>query len=354
MWCCPCIHLGVSFKKTEMKIVHRISDLRNRKCPICLAVGFFDGVHLGHQNVLRRTIEHARKIGGEAWAMTFDPHPLKILNPEAAPRMLTTSHHKLQLLQQFGLDGCLLIPFNRKFASIPAASFLQKLDRDIPALAAIFMGHDWHFGHKGLGNYQLLCDWAARHPDLTIHQVEAVQRGGQPISSTRVRNTIATGKIAESTRLLGRPYSILGTVQHGNRIGRKIGYPTANIAPSNEAHPPTGIYAIQAIIHGKAFPGIVNFGFHPTVAPVKKNLLEVHLFNVKQNLYGHRLEVFFLRKLRNEKKFPDLKSLIQQIRRDELKARKILTSAPVKKLWIGTLQKWHPEIIVTPTNKSRN
>jgi len=337
-----------------MKIARHISELRDCKRPICLAVGFFDGVHPGHQNVLSRTIAHARKIGGEAWAMTFDPHPLQILNPDAAPRMLTTSPHKLQLLDIFGLDGCLLIPFNRKFASIPASAFLQKLDRGIPTLAAIFMGHDWRFGHNGQGNHQMLCDWAAHHPGLSIHQVEAVRRKGQPISSTRIRNTIAAGKIAESTLLLGRPYSILGTVRHGNRIGRKIGYPTANIEPCNEVHPPTGIYAIQAIINGKTFPGIVNFGVHPTVAPVKKNLLEVHLFDTKQKLYGRQLEVFFMRKLRNEKKFHDLQALVHQIRRDEIKARKILTSSSVKKLWIGTLQKWHPEIIVPPTNKSRN
>ncbi|MEI8140879.1 MAG: riboflavin biosynthesis protein RibF [bacterium] len=335
-----------------MKIVRHMSGLSERKRPICLAVGFFDGVHLGHQNVLRRTIEHARKIGGEAWAMTFDPHPLKILNPDAAPRMLTTSPHKLHLLQQFGLDGCLLIPFNRKFAAIQAASFLKKLERDIPSLAAIFMGDDWHFGHKGQGNHQMLCDWAAHHPGISIHQIEAVRRGGQPISSTRIRNTVISGKLGESTALLGRPYSILGTVRHGNQIGRKIGYPTANLAPCNEAHPPTGVYAVQTIFNGKSFPGMVNFGFRPTVAPVKKPLVEVYLLDTKQNLYGRQLEVFFLRKLRHEKKYPDLKTLIHQIRKDEIKARQTLASASVKKLWIGTLQKWHPDIIVNVTNKS--
>ena len=337
-----------------MKVIHHMSELRQRKRPICLAVGFFDGVHLGHQNVLRHTIEHARKIGGEAWAMTFDPHPLKVLNPEAAPRMLTTSLHKLQLMRHFGLDGCLLIPFNRNFASIPASAFLKKLEKDIPSLAAIFMGHDWRFGHKGQGDHQLLSEWAKCHPGLTIHQITAVQRGGQAISSTRIRNTVGAGKLTESTTLLGRPYSILGTVRKGNQIGRKIGYPTANLDPGNEAHPPTGIYAIQAITGGKAFPGMVNFGFHPTISPVKKPLVEVHLFDTRQNLYGRRIEVFFLRKLRDEKKFTNLDSLIQQIRKDEINARRILASPEVKKLWIGTLQKWHRDIIVPSTNKSIN
>ena len=337
-----------------MKLAHHMSELRQHKRPICLAVGFFDGVHLGHQNVLRRTIEHARKIDGEAWAMTFDPHPLKILNPVAAPRMLTTSPHKLQLLQQFGLDGCLLIPFNRKFAAVTAAGFLTRLERDIPTLAAIFMGHDWRFGHKGQGDHQMLVEWAATHPGLSIHQIDAVRRGGQPISSTRIRNTVSAGKLAESTALLGRPYSILGTVRQGNHIGRTIGYPTANLDPCNEAHPPTGIYAIQAIFNKKPFQGIVNFGFHPTVSPVKTPLVEVHLFDTKQNLYGRPLEVFFLRKLRNEKKFPDLSSLTRQIRLDIIHTRRILASTSIKKLWIGTLQKWHPDIIVPPTNKSIN
>jgi len=337
-----------------MKIARHMSELRQNKRPICLAVGFFDGVHLGHQNVLRRTIEHARKIGGEAWAMTFDPHPLKILNPDVAPLILTTSPHKLQLLEEFGLDGCLLIPFNRKFASLQASAFLKRIERDIPTLSAIFMGHDWHFGHKGQGNHQMLCAWAKLHPGISIHQIEAVQRGGKPISSTRIRNTIIAGKLAESTALLGRPYSILGSIQHGNHIGRKIGYPTANLDPSNEAHPPTGIYAIQALFDGESCPGIVNFGFRPTISPLKSALLEVHLFGVKPNLYGRQIEVFFLRKLRNEKKFPNLETLIRQIRKDVIQARQILASGPVKKLWIRTLQKWHPDIIVPPTNKSRN
>lgn len=337
-----------------MKVLHHISEMRHRKRPICLAVGFFDGVHLGHQNVLKNAITHARKIGGEAWAMTFDPHPLKILNPEIAPLMLTTAQHKLQLLKQFGLDGCLLIPFNRKFACIPAATFLEKLEHDMPALSAIFMGHDWRFGHKGQGNIQMLSDWAARHPGKSIHQISAVRRGQAPISSTRIRNTITAGKLGETAALLGRPYSILGHVRQGNHIGRRIGYPTANLAPCNEAHPPTGVYAIQAIVAGKAYPGIVNFGFRPTLAPINRPLVEVHLFNTRQNLYGRRLEVFFMRKLRNERKFPDLTALIRQIRQDVALAHRSLTSAPLKKLWIGTLQKWHPDIIVAPTNKCRN
>jgi riboflavin kinase/FMN adenylyltransferase len=285
--------------------------------------------------------------------MTFDPHPLKILNPDAAPRILTTSPHKLQLLKQFGLDGCLLIPFNRKFAAIEATAFLARLKRDIPTLSAIFMGHDWRFGHKGQGGREMLCDWAKQH-GISVFQIGAVQRGGNPVSSTRIRNTVIAGKLSETTALLGRPYSILGTVRHGNHIGRKIGYPTANINPGNEAHPPTGIYAIQAIIRNKAYPGIINFGYHPTIAPVKKPLVEVHLFDTKRNLYGSQLEVYFLKKLRNETKFADLDTLLAQIRRDESQARKTLESHRVKKLWNNTLQKWHPDIIVTATNKSRN
>ncbi len=337
-----------------MRVVRHISEMRQRKRPICLAVGFFDGVHIGHQNVLHRTLEYANQIGGEAWAMTFDPHPLKILNPEAAPRILTASPHKLNLLKQFGLKGCLLIPFNRRFASMQASTFLTKLEHDIPTLTAIFMGHDWRFGHKGQGNYQMLQAWAAQHGNLSIHQLDAVERDGKPISSTRIRNTVMAGKLSESAALLGRPYSILGVVRHGKHIGRKLGYPTANLDPCNEAHPPTGIYAIQAIVKGKSFPGMANFGFCPTIAKTRRPLVEVHLFDTKQSLYGCQLEVFFLRKLRNERKFKDLDALSQQIRQDEIKARQILASAAVKKLWIGTLQKWHHDIIVPPTNKSIN
>lgn len=333
-----------------MKVVRQMSGLRRSKRPICLAVGFFDGAHLGHQAVLRRTLQQARRIGGEAWAMTFDPHPLKVISPGSAPRLLTDTRHKLQLLKQFGVDGCLLIPFSHHFASTTAAEFLTLLERGLPTLHSIFMGHDWRFGHKGQGDRTMMEAWA-RPRGISVHHVSAVRKGGAPVSSTRIRETITRGDLAGASTLLGRPFSMLGTVVPGKRIGRTLGFPTANLDCGNEATPPTGIYAVQAIVGRHAYPGVVSYGYHPTVEPCVAPLLELHLLDMRKTLYRRRIEVFFMRQLRAERRFKDLAALSRQIARDVTAARQSLASRPMKNLWIRTLQKWHPDTIVPPTNK---
>lgn len=329
-----------------MKVVRQLSALRNRPLPICLAAGFFDGIHCGHQEVLQQAIDQARAIRGEAWALTFDPHPLKILTPGTAPLLLTGTAHKLRLMEQMGLDGCLLIPFNHRFAATEPETFLRRLALGIPTLRAIFMGHDWRFGYKGRGDGSLLADWA-RPRGIAVHPLPSVRSGGQPVSSTRVRNAVTTGNLAEAATLLGRPFSILGTVVSGQRIGRTLGFPTANIKAGNEAYPPTGIYAVQALIDRRSYPGVVNFGHHPTIARVRAPVLELHLLDVRINLYRKQIEVYFMRRLRPERKFSSLPELVRQINGDILRTRRILASPPVNKVWNKTLQTWHPDIIVT-------
>ena len=331
-----------------MKVVRKLSGLHRNKRPICLAVGFFDGVHLGHQEVLARTLRQARAIGGEAWAMTFDPHPLKILTPGTAPRLLTDTRHKLRLLDQFGMDGCLLIPFSRAFAATPAPEFLTLLENGIPTLHTLFMGHDWRFGHKGLGDRALMEIWA-RPRGIRIRQVGAVRRGGLPVSSTRIREAIVSGDLAAATTMLGRPYSMLGTVVPGKRIGRTLGYPTANLDSGNEATPPTGIYAVQSIIGRTTCPGVASYGYHPTVGRAASPLLEIHLLDRRGTLYRREIEVFFMSRLRAERKFASLEALVRQIGRDVTAARQVLASRATKNSWLRTLQRWHPEIIVPPT-----
>lgn len=330
-----------------MKILRQFSGCRKLKRPVCLAAGFFDGLHVGHQEVLRRTIAEARRIGGEAWAMTFDPHPLKILAPKSAPLLLTDTPHKLRLFKQFGMDGCLVIPFNAHFANTTASAFLDLLERDIPALHSVFMGHDWRFGHKGQGDFAMLETWA-KPREIRVFQVPAVMRGGKPVSSTRIRNAVGTGNLNEASTLLGRPFSILGKVVPGNRIGRKLGYPTANLSSGNEAYPPTGIYAVQAIIGRRVRPGVANYGHHPTIAKTRTPLLELHLLDLSMNLYQKQVEVFFLRRIREEIKFACLPDLMKQIGNDIKATRKALKSRPLNNLWIKTLQRWHPGIIVPP------
>lgn len=335
-----------------MRVIERIADMRTIKRPVVLAVGFFDGLHTGHQRVLRHAMARARRIGGEAWAMTFDPHPLKILNPPSAPPMLTSTAHKLSLLQRFGMDGCLLVPFTRRFAATTATAFLNQLERCIPALSDIYIGEDWRFGHGGEGDTTLLTTWA-RARGIRVAPVVLVRRQATLVSSTRIREIIARGGLRQATRLLGRPFSILGTVVRGNRIGRTLGYPTANLNAHNEVRPPLGIYAVQAIAGRRTYAGVVSFGHHPTVKPAAAPVLELHLLDARLNLYGRTVEVFFFARVRAEKTFATLEALTRQIRRDIELSRRILNRPAAKKLWNSTLQGWHPNLIVPAKKKAK-
>lgn len=321
--------------------------MRSIEAPLFLAAGFFDGVHRGHREVLQRTVLRARAAGGQAWAMTFDPHPLKVLDPCAAPLLLTSTRHKLELIQQLGIDGCLLIPFTRRFAGTTAGDFLDGLAANLPTLQRVLVGEDWRFGKAGRGDTSMLESWAASR-GIVLERVAPVTFRHEPVSSTRIREAIARGQLRTAASLLGRPFSILGTVTHGNRIGRKLGFPTANIDPHNEVRPPVGVYAVQAIVGAAACPGIVNFGYHPTIRAVNAPLVELHLLDTSPRLYGRRVEVFFMAGLRAERHFASTAELVRQIKRDVLIARHRLSTPSLKKLWNRTLQTWRPDIIVSP------
>jgi riboflavin kinase/FMN adenylyltransferase len=334
-----------------MKIIRQMSDMRRVRRPISLAVGFFDGLHTGHQEVLRRTMARARAQGGEAWAMTFDPHPLKILQPDNAPPILTSTPHKLDLMRRFGLDGCILIPFTHAFAATPARVFLARLGAYLPTLGNIFVGEDWHFGRGGEGDTRLLTAWA-RARGIRINRVDLVRRqAGLVVSSTRIRKAVFEGELALATRLLGRPFSILGSVVRGQGIGRQLGFPTANLDPHNEVSPPPGIYAVRAIVNRRAYAGVVSYGRHPTIRPLREPLLELHLLDTRRNLYGGRIEVFFLAWLRHERKFGSRDALVRRIGRDVALARRRLDAPRERKLWNSALQAWHPDTIVPAKKK---
>jgi riboflavin kinase/FMN adenylyltransferase len=335
-----------------MKIVHQFEAMRKITVPVSLAAGFFDGVHLGHREVLRRAVKSAHESGGQAWAITFDPHPLKVLDPCAAPLLLTSTRHKLELMHQLGIDGCILVHFTSHFAKTSADSFLEKLATDLPSLKHIFVGEDWRFGKSGRGNATMLEKWATSR-NIALMRVPPVRYRNEVISSTRIREVIAKGQLQMASTLLGRPFSILGTVTHGNRIGRKLGFPTANIDPQNEVRPPVGVYAVQAITAQGATPGIVNFGYHPTIRAALAPLIELHLLDVTPRLYGKRVEVFFLSRLRSERHFQSTDALVEQIEKDIILARRKLSSAAIKKLWNRTLQTWQQDTIVTPQKTKR-
>jgi riboflavin kinase/FMN adenylyltransferase len=329
-----------------------MSGMQEVQKPVVLAVGFFDGLHTGHQRVLRRAMARARAINGEAWAMTFDPHPMKVLHPPSAPLMLTSTPHKLDLLRRFGLDGCLLVPFTRRFAAMAAETFLAELERSLPTLSDIFIGEDWRFGRGGKGDTKLLAEWAQSR-GIRVVPVILVRRQVALVSSTRIREAISQGRLDMAARLIGRPFSICGSVERGNAIGRTLGYPTANLAADNEVRPPLGIYAVQAIVNRRAYPGLVNFGHHPTVKIAPAPVIELHLMDTRLNLYGRRVEVFFFARIREERKFRSTDVLVRQIGKDVRLARHLLAMPVAKKLWNSTLQRWYPDLIVRDKKKAK-
>jgi len=298
-----------------MNTFTRLTDLGMLPGPLVIAAGVFDGLHHGHRAVLAAALEAARGSGGTPAVLTFDPHPSKILRPDSASRLLTSTPHKLALIEAAGIRNVLVIPFTPEFAAQEAETFLRELSAAAPALARICVGEGWKFGHARRGDGTLLRR-LGRELGFETTQVSPVAIKGIVVSSTLIRQAVESGDLDVAERLLGRRYSVLGTVQQGDGLGRQLGFPTANLAAHNEQFPPNGVYAVRVRIGLTSHPGVANIGVRPTVHSTSDRLLEVHLLNFSGDLYGRNLEVEFLRFLRPEQKFADVESLRQQIARD--------------------------------------
>lgn len=315
-----------------MQILGSIAELRQVQGPAHLAIGVFDGIHRGHQAVIGQAVRDAQASGGSSVVVTFHPHPEKVLRPERAPRLLTSAEHKIRLIKALGVDWMLVVPFDEAFAGTEAVDFVQLLAASCLDLAGVSVGHDWRFGRGAKGNVELLQKLGA---DLgfAVHGVASIDAGqAGAVSSTRIRKAVETGDLGLAAQLLGRPYTLLGTVRHGQALGRKLGFPTANLLTHNEQFPPPGVYAVRGKVYGaetQVVLGVANLGYRPTVEDpgARKLLLEVHLFDFQRDIYGHELEVEFVGKIRDEMKFNSLDELTAQIARDAEAARKILSAA---------------------------
>ncbi len=309
-----------------MQVLSAVSELSRIRAPIVLAIGVFDGVHLGHQSVLNRAIAEAALIGGVAVPLTFDPHPARILNPDHAPLLLTAPEHKIHLLSTMGFGHALVLPFNSSVAATDASDFVTSLVLSSHRLAAICVGRRWSFGKGRKGNIELLKSLGGLHGFNAIG-IEEVTQNDEPVSSTRVRQAIASGDFARAETLLGRPYTVLGNVVEGRRLGRTLGFPTANLRVFNEQLPPSGVYAVRArrLSAGSDLTGVANLGVRPTLTEITTSpTLEVHLIDFQEDCYGESLEVKFVSLLRQEARFPDLESLRTQIKLDTAHAIRVL------------------------------
>ena len=307
-----------------MQILRSISELSELPGPLFLAIGVFDGVHLGHQAVISTSAWHAKDAGGTPVVVTFDPHPAKVLRPKDAPHLLTATQHKIALLRDLGVAHLLVLHFDPQFAATAPEEFVRQLVTNSRPLREICVGHEWSFGKGRAGNLDLLKQLGATH-DFDVVGVQAVTVNGEVVSSTAIRRAVACGDLVKATQMLGREYTILGTVKAGEKLGRKLGFPTANLSAHSEQFPPNGVYVAEARLGGGLYRGVANLGYRPTVsAGTPERLLELHLFDLNKEIYGEEVEVRFLRYLRPEQKFENVDALAAQIARDVESARQSL------------------------------
>jgi len=309
-----------------METLTDIADLKRVRGPLHLAIGVFDGVHRGHQAVVEAANRSAAESGGSVVVVTFDPHPIELLSPGNAPRLLTASAHKLHILERhLGVGHVLVVPFTRDFADQTGEEFVASLIGAAPTggISRICVGRGWQFG-KGRSGDTALLEALGERFGFDVSGVETVEVKGMRVSSTRIREAVGAGDFEVAAALLGRVYTVFGTVIRGRQLGRTIGFPTANLTVHSEQLPPTGVYAVTATGSGDSWNGVANLGYRPTIDGGEvKRLLEVHLFGLDSDIYGEDLEVEFVEFIRPEQKFEGLEALKEQISRDAESARRI-------------------------------
>lgn len=294
--------------------------------PHAVTIGNFDGLHLGHQAMLARLQDVARARGLPGCVLSFEPHPREFFTPDQAPARLSSLREKAECLRRLGIDRLHVFRFDRAFSALTAETFITRVLGQTLAARYVLVGDDFRYGAKRAGDFALLQEMGATL-GFDAESLSTVEVAGERSSSTAVRAALAAGELDHAARLLGRPYSISGRVVHGDKLGRDIGFPTANVQLRHNRPPLMGIYAVEvAGLNGKPLPGVASLGRRPTVKnPDAAPVLEVHLFDFDANLYGRRVRVDFLKKLRDEEKYPDLDSLVAQIHRDCDAARAFLT-----------------------------
>jgi riboflavin kinase / FMN adenylyltransferase len=309
-----------------MKIIEEIKHIEMPVHNAVVAIGNFDGVHIGHQALLQTVVEKAHTIGGTAVALTFDPHPMRVISANEQPPLITLKEQKAELIERTGIDVLLQIPFTPEFASISARSFVEELLIRRVGMKVLVVGNDYTFGRNREGNIGLLKQWA---PELdfeviVVGWIQAANGDNQRISSTRVRELVMQGRMEDAKKLLGRHYQIRGIVATGrNRGGRLLGFPTANLNLQDELSPKEGIYAVT-VEHGtELYQGVANIGYSPTFDD-NVFTVEVHLLDFKKNIYGETIRVNFIQRLRDEIKFQSIDALATQIHLDIENAREIL------------------------------
>ncbi|MEM8945324.1 MAG: bifunctional riboflavin kinase/FAD synthetase [Planctomycetota bacterium] len=304
-----------------MPIIRDLAELPAAARGGAVAIGNFDGVHLGHLRIVQRLLQRAREVGGPAIVFTFDPHPVRLLRPEQCPPPLTWTKRKAQLLATHGVDTVVAYPTDETLLSLSAQAFFDTIVREALDAKAMVEGPNFYFGHNREGDVKRLAELTAA-AGMTLDVVEPFSEGEQLVSSSLIRRLIAEGDVGRASELLSAPYRIRGMVTHGAGRGAKLGFPTANLEAVDTLLPSEGVYAGRAWLEGQPLPAAIHLGPNPTFGEGHVKV-EVHLIDYHDSLYGQPLEVEFLKRLRGIVKFDDQQSLVTQLNNDIAKAREI-------------------------------
>lgn len=309
-----------------MQLIRQSTELQPRGRKVCVAIGVFDGVHLGHQQVIRQTITDAEQQEALAVVVTFDRHPNTVVAPERTPELIYSLPQKLRAIAALGADVTWVIEFDEAFSRQSGEEFVRKLARDFGHIHSICVGSTFTFGHKRSGNVDLLRR-LGKELHFIVHGLAAVALDGQVVSSTRIRDAIRSGQLDAASQMLGRGYALAGKVVRGEAVGKKLGFPTANLDTGGLVLPPNGVYAAHAHVDAASYRAAVNIGVRPTMASAtSQRRVEAHLLDFKGELYDRELELTFVEKLRDEEKFESAETLRLQIARDIQTARKLFDS----------------------------
>lgn len=305
-----------------MRIIKNLNEKLPSKQSVVLTIGNFDGVHRGHMAVLNRTKELSNQVKGQTTVLTFENHPTQILRPSEHVKLICSLPHKIQLLEKFGIDNLILLPFTKEFSQHTAEEFLRSVSDCMP-FTHLILGHDATLGKDRKGDRRLV-EETAKSMGFQVEYLEPYRMAGSIVSSSEIRRLINHGQLPQVETLLGRKYSIYGPVIIGKSAGKTIGFPTANIDVGELCVPVFGVYAVHLLHDGKVYDAIANLGVAPTVRKDLRPILEVHLLDKQLDLYDHYVEVIFYDYIRSERKFADLNQLREQIEFDTTVARKLL------------------------------
>lgn len=310
-----------------MQLIRGIHNIQPEHNGCVLTIGNFDGVHLGHKEVIKALIKQAKELNCKAAVMVFEPQPRELFSPDTAPARLCRLRDKYTLLASLGVERLICVNFNHKFATQSAESFIEDLLVKKLGIKSLIVGDDFRFGKNRKGNYSMLLE-AGKSSGFNVSDTASYKILDQRISSTEIRQALEQDDLEQVEIMLGRPYSIRGRVFHGDKRGRQLGFPTANVKLKRRVSPVNGVYAVKVETNEGLCFGVANIGSRPTVSGIRQQL-EVHIFDFDSDLYGQIIEVILLKKLRNEMKFDSLSALTEQIACDSEKARQFVSTLSV-------------------------